>query len=86
MPLTLRADSLNVIEWWVETSFTAHIDYRGNTGATTLLVKGSIIGISKKRKINMRSSTESRLVGADAVMPQMVWGRYFIEAQGLEVE
>jgi hypothetical protein len=41
--------------------------------------------MSKKQKINTRSSTESELVGVDDAAPQMLWTRYFIEAQGYKV-
>ena len=43
---------------------------------------GSIISISKKQKLNTKSSTEAELIRADDVMPQMLWTRYFLEAQG----
>jgi hypothetical protein len=45
------------------------------------LSKGSIDGVSNKQKINTRSLTESELVGADDMLPQMMWTRYLIEAQ-----
>jgi hypothetical protein len=50
------------------------------------LGKGSIAGVSKKQKINTWSSTESELVGADDMLPQIMWTRYFIEAQGFNVD
>jgi hypothetical protein len=40
----------------------------------------------KKQKINTRSSTESELVGADYTMPGVMWTRYFMEAQGHDIE
>jgi hypothetical protein len=43
----------------VDASFTTHKDCRGHTGGTLSLGRGSIIGISKKQKINTRSSTEA---------------------------
>ena len=43
---------------------------------------GSIISIPKKQKLNTKSSTEAELIGADNAMPQMLWTRYFLEAQG----
>ena len=47
--------------------------------------RGSIISISKKQKLNTKSSTEPELIGADNAMPQMIWKRYFLEAQGYEI-
>jgi hypothetical protein len=48
--------------------------------------RGSILGISKKQKINTRSSTEAELVGVDEVATQMPWTRYFMEQQGMKIE
>jgi hypothetical protein len=86
LPLILRADRLNIIKWWFDASFATHDDCRGHTGATMSLVKGSIIRMSKKQKINTRSSTECELVGDDDAMPQVMWTRYFIEAQGFGID
>jgi hypothetical protein len=41
---------------------------------------------STKQKLNTRSSTETEIVGADDfVMPAICWTRYFMEAQGYQV-
>jgi hypothetical protein len=82
LPLILRADNLNIIKWWVDASYACHGDCQGHTGATMSLGKGSVSSMSKKQKINTRSSTESELVGADDTMPGVMWTRYFMEAQG----
>jgi hypothetical protein len=86
MPLILKADSLNIVKWWVYTSYATHGDCKGHTGATMSMGTGSITGISKKQKINTRSSTESELVGVHDVAPQMLWTRYFIESQGCKLK
>jgi hypothetical protein len=86
MPLILRASSLNIITWWVDASFATHNNCRGHTVATMALGWGSIIGMSKKQNINTRSSTEAELVGATNATPQMMWARYFLEAQCFNVE
>jgi hypothetical protein len=86
LSLILRANSLNVIKWWVDASFGTHDNCRGHTGATMSLGGGSIIGMSKKQKINTRSSTESELVGADDAIPQMMWTGYFLEGQGHKIK
>jgi hypothetical protein len=56
LPLTLRAESLNVIKWWVNASLATHNDCQGHTGGTMSLGKGSITGVSKKQKINTRGA------------------------------
>jgi hypothetical protein len=69
MPLILRADSLSIIKWWVDASYTTYGDFRGHTGAMMSLGRGSISGMSKKQKLNTKSSTECELVGVDDASP-----------------
>ena len=89
LPLILRTDRVNVLKWWVDVSYAAHDDMRGHTGGTMSMGKygrGSIISILKKQKINTKSSTEAELIGADNELPQMLWPRYFLEAQGYGID
>jgi hypothetical protein len=82
MPLILRADSFNIIKWWMDASYATHGDCRGHTGATMSLGQGSVIGMSKKQKLNTKSSTECELVGVYDASPHMLWTRSFVEEQG----
>ena len=50
------------------------------------LGKGATTSTSTKQKVNVRSSTEGELVGADDALPQAIWSKYFIEAQGHKVD
>ena len=50
------------------------------------LGKGAVNTISAKQKLNTRSSTEAEFVAADSVTPPAIWARYFIEAQGYDVD
>jgi hypothetical protein len=43
---------------------------------------GAAYSTSKKQKLNTKSSTEAELVGIDDVLPQAIWTKYFLEAQG----
>ncbi|KAI2500335.1 Reverse transcriptase (RNA-dependent DNA polymerase) [Fragilaria crotonensis] len=86
MPLTLEADGMSIIKWWVDSSFAVHPDMKGHTGGMMTLGKGAIYGTSTRHKINTRSSTESELVSLYDVMPQILWTRYFLEAQGYGVK
>ena len=47
---------------------------------------GLIMEIPRKKKINGRSSTEAKIMGADNAFPQFPWPRYFIGGQGYAVE
>jgi hypothetical protein len=84
--LTLSANSLHNVRWWVDASYAVHPDMKGHTGGAMSLGRGVIYGTSKRQKLNMKSSTESELVGADDVMPQMLWTLYFLEAQGYKID
>ena len=50
------------------------------------LGKGAAMSMSRGQKLNTKSSTESELFGFDDALPQILWERYFIEAQGYTVE
>eukprot|EP00978_Attheya_sp_CCMP212_P015107 scaffold38838_cov56-Attheya_sp.AAC.3 len=69
MPLTLEADSLHIIKWWVDASYAVHPDAKSHTGGTPMLLgKGSVYSASLKLKLNTKSSTESELVGASDML------------------
>ena len=48
--------------------------------------RGSIISISKEQKLNTKISMEAELIGSDNAMPQMLWTRNFLEAQGYGID
>ncbi len=84
--LTLSANSLHNVRWWVDASYAVHPDMKSHSGDAMSLGKGVIYGTSKRQKLNTKSSTEAELVGADDVMPQMLWTLYFLEAQGYKID
>jgi hypothetical protein len=59
---------------------------KSHTGGAMSLGQGVIYGMSKRQKLNTKSSTESEVVGTDDVMPQMLWTLYFLEAQGYKID
>jgi hypothetical protein len=86
MPLTLEADKMHVLKWWVDASYGVHPDMKSHTGGALSLGKGVVYGTSTRQRINTKSSTEAELVGVNDVLPQVLWTRYFLEAQGYKVE
>jgi hypothetical protein len=76
---------MHVVKWWVDASFAVHPDMKSHTGATMSLGKGAAYSRSMRQRLNTKSSTEAELVGVDDVMPQVLWTRYFLEAQGYTV-
>ena len=84
--MTLEADDLRVIKWWVDASYTFHPDMRSHACGTMTLGKGGVYSTSTQQKLNTKSSTEAELVGADDLIPQDLWTQYFMEAQGYEID
>ena len=86
MTLKLRADNLQIDKRYVDASFAVHPDYRSHTSAVMTLGEGSIIAMSKKQKLNTRSSTEGELVGADDAATMILWTGLFMEQQGYPLD
>ena len=59
LTLTLEADDLQLIHWWIDGAFATHRDMRSHTGRAMTLGKGVIYGTSTRQKLNTRSSTEA---------------------------
>jgi hypothetical protein len=83
---TLSADDLSVMKWYVDTSFAVHPDYKSHTGMTMTMGSGAIETISRKQKLNTRSSTHAELVGADDMSVMILWTKFFMEAQGYDIQ
>ena len=83
--LTLRANSLSIIKWWVDGSFAVHPDRRGHSGGIMSLGKGAIISGSCKHKINGRSSTDNEIISVDDFLGRILHTLYFMRAQGYEI-
>ena len=86
MPLVLEAKPGPVLsfEWYPDAAFAVHPDMKSHTGICMTMGKGAVNTISAKQKLNTRSSTEAELVAADDCVPQAIWTREFVKAQGYE--
>ncbi|KAL7545710.1 hypothetical protein ACHAWF_009061 [Thalassiosira exigua] len=82
LKLTLQADDLSLMHWWVDASFAVHADYKGHTGGVMSWGRGSVVDLCRKQKVNTMSSTEAEIVGVSDVIPRMTWVSLFVEAQG----
>ena len=70
---------------WVDASYGVHPDKRSHTGGTMSFGRGAFSCKSKKQKINTKSSTEAEVVGASDYLPNMLWAKNFLEAQGISL-
>jgi hypothetical protein len=84
--LTLKADNLTQNHWFIDGAFAVHDDMRSHSGSYMTFGKGMMNGSSTKHKINTTSSTEAETVSVHDNMPQILWTRYFMEAQGYPLE
>eukprot|EP00957_Ditylum_brightwellii_P019654 1482723-Ditylum_brightwellii.AAC.1 len=76
---------MGCITWWVDTAFAVHHNLRSHTGGVPIIGKGALFATSTKQKLNTCSLTKAEPVGLNNVMPQILWTRYFLEAQGIKV-
>jgi hypothetical protein len=79
---TLGADDLSSIQTWVDASYAVHPDMKSHTGGVISLGTGGLLCKSTKQKLNTKSSTEAELVGATDYLPNTIWSKFFLEAQG----
>ena len=82
--LTIALDDSGRIEWSIDAAFAVHPDMKSHSGMTMKMGKGAITSLSRKQKLNTRSSTEAELVAVDDCMAQVLWTKYFLQAQGYE--
>lgn len=83
--LTLEADGGHVVKWWIDAAFAVHGDMRSQSGTAMSLGKGMVYSSTTKQKLNTRSSTEAELVAVNDFLPQVLWTRHFLSAQGYEL-
>ena len=68
--LTLRADGSGHLSWHCDAVFALHDDFRSHTGSTFLMSDGAITSLSRKQRMNKRSSTKAEVVAADEIVSQ----------------
>ena len=80
--LTLSLDDTRKVIWSIDAAFAVHPDKKSHSGMTMTMGKGAITSLSRKQKLNTRSSTEAELVAVDDCMAQVLWTKCFLDAQG----
>ena len=76
--LIFSSDDLNIIKWYIYSSFYAHADLKINSGG--IMTYGRELPISKyrKQKLNSRSSNTSELVGPDDMSAIIIFTKLFM--------
>jgi hypothetical protein len=84
--IVLRAaDGLQVVAH-VDASFAVHPTMKSHTGSFVTMGVGPIYASSKKQSLVTKSSTEAELVGLADALPQVIWTREFLIAQGYQAQ
>ena len=86
MKLTLKVDSMNIMNWFIYSSHQIHEDCKGHTGAALTLGKGAVLSKAGGQKGNTKSTAETELQGVSDYLPTVLWGKYCVEAQGYTIE
>ena len=79
------ADELGRMRTWVDAAYAVHTDMRSHTGGVISFGRGGIACKSTKQKLNTKSSTEAEFVGASDYLPNTVWVKMFMQAQGYSI-
>ena len=85
-PLIPSADKSGILKWYIDESYTVHPNTRDNNGV--VLTMGQVLPILtlSKQKLNIRSSTKSKFVGVDKLMPLVICtSGFFFECKGYGV-
>ena len=85
MDLTLKADLVDTIQWWIDTAYGMHLDMKGHSGGIMSLGKGAVYSKLSRHRINLRSSTKSDIIGVDNHIPGVLWALRFLGGQGFKV-
>jgi hypothetical protein len=86
LALTLETQTEKPVRWFVDASFGVHGDMKSHTGGCGTLGRGMFCCVSKKQKLNTRSSTEAELIGVDNMMGAVLWCQKFLKGQGRDVK
>ncbi len=84
--LILGADNLTMLKTWVDAPYGVHHDMKSHTGGVISLGRGALMCKSSKQKLNTKSSTVAELVGASDYLPNTIWARMFLNAQGYKIK
>ncbi|CAJ1929674.1 unnamed protein product [Cylindrotheca closterium] len=71
--------SKSSMKWMMDASFAVHPDFKSHTGGTLSFGGGAAQVMSKKQKLNSRSSTEAELIAVDDVVMMILWTKLFME-------
>jgi hypothetical protein len=84
--LTLGCDRLDQLTWYIDGSYAVHEDMKGQSGAIMVADGRALLAKSNKQKVNIRSSTEAKLIAVDDALPTVQWLKSFMKDQGYDLD
>jgi hypothetical protein len=82
----IGASGLSELFTWIDASYATHEDMKGQTGGCMSMGWGMIHCKSGKQKLNVKSSTETEVVGTSEYLPHNLQGVMFLEEQGYTLQ
>jgi hypothetical protein len=81
--LILLANNLHVIKWYVDAIFAVYPDFKSHTGGNMTSGQGTLMpmsrkqNMSRKQKLNTRSTTEAKSVGLDDLSTLILYKTFY---------
>ena len=85
LSLIINANGTGMLKWYVDGLYRIHPNMKGHSGGGLSMGTGFPISSSTKHMLNMRSSTESEIVGVNNFMPSILWTVIFLNSQDYDV-
>jgi hypothetical protein len=85
LKLYIGVDDMTKVKSWVDVAYAVHNDCKSHTGGMMSFGWGILLTKSQKQKLNTKSSTEGEIVGVSDYLPNIIWARMFLEAQGITI-
>ena len=82
----IGCEDLKSMYTWVDAAYGVWLNIRSQTGGCMLMGLGMIHCKSSKQKLNMKSSTESEIVGLSDYLSYNLWFKNFMKEQGYEIK
>ena len=82
----IGASSLTDLFTYIDAAYTVNPDMKSQTGGAMSLGVGVLHAKSNKQKLNVKSSTEAKLVGTSEYMPYNLWLFMFMNKQGYTIK
>ena len=84
--LMLGADDITKMNSWVYVLYGIHSECKIHTGGEMSWGWGILLSKRQKKKLNTKSSTEAKIIEVSNYLPNFIWARMFLEAQGFTIE